>query len=112
MKDRGNAKEILLVHPDTRFRATLRQVLEEAGHRVEVVADAPAAQERLRAEPPPALLLLGDGMPPESVRRPGVPVIRLVGGASAAGETAEVAVLERPLDVDELLTTVQQHLPE
>lgn len=117
---------ILLVEDDLDVREALAEALRDAGYSVEVAADGEQALEYLRAGGRPGLILLDLMMPRMSgsefrmVQKVdpvlcGVPVVLL----SADGHMEEKArVLEahgairKPIDFEELLTTIQRFTVE
>ncbi len=117
--------ELMLVEDDPDIRETLAELLEDEGYHVAQAGDGREALERLgaQAEAPPCLILLDLMMPVMdgwTLRRrlladPGlkeVPVIVITGvadGVRRAQNLDALAVLEKPLDLERLLTLVGEH---
>jgi CheY-like chemotaxis protein len=116
---------ILLVEDDFDVRDALIPILEYEGHRVVGATNGREALERLRTGPKPSLILLDLMMPvmngtefrQEQLRDPAlasIPVV-VVSADPSASDKAKVmgaaACLEKPLDIDALLSSVRQNLP-
>ena len=114
---------VLLVDDDSDVRETMSFVLESAGYCVCTAANGLEALEHLRAEEVPCLILLDLMMPvmngwqfrAEQRRDPKVATIPLivVTGAGQAAQKAEslgaAGVLEKPVELAALLSTVQRY---
>jgi CheY-like chemotaxis protein len=121
----GPRDAILLIEDDHEIRDALRELLQDAGHRVFGARDGQEALEMLEtgAIPRPCLVLLDWVMHPMSgpeflevlQRRPDVAHLRVVviSGASnleqARSHPSVVGVLQKPFDIDELLAVAQRH---
>jgi CheY-like chemotaxis protein len=114
----GQKRTILVVEDHVDSREALCEVLRGDGYAVTPVADGAAALAYLRAQPRPALVLLDLKMPGmdgwqviETLSRdPELADVRVVvlSGASkgALPPSGAVAVVRKPIDVDDLLTAV------
>lgn len=114
------AKRILAVDDDPKIRLLLKSVLEDEGFDVNVAADGAAALRRL--EPGPCLILLDLRMPVLDGRgfidayrrqcaRP-ADIIVTTAEAQGAQVAADLAVdyLQKPFDLDALLSRVERHV--
>ena len=121
----SRGSNILLVEDDFDMRDALIPILEYEGHRVVGAANGREALERLRTGPKPSLILLDLMMPvmngaefrAEQLRDPAlasIPVV-VVSADPAARSKAKVmgavACVEKPLDIDKLLSEVRQSVP-
>jgi CheY-like chemotaxis protein len=128
MDDYGDSvgASILLVEDDFDMRDALIPILEYEGHRVVGAANGREALDQLRAGPKPSLILLDLMMPvmngtefrAELLRDPAlasIPVV-VVSADPAARSKAKVmgavGCIEKPLNIDALLSQVRQSLPE
>ena len=111
----------MVVEDDEDIREMLKLVLESYGYRVDTVADGLAGWEHLESDHQPSLIILDLMMPrmngeqflrklragPQS----SIPVV-IMSGQSGATETARDlkadAALTKPVDVDDLLSTVER----
>ena len=115
---------VLVVEDDSDIRFGLSVVLEDEGHRVLTAADGREALDRLRSNSVPPCLILLDLMMPgmdgwqfraEQQRDPAlasIPVIILSAAGDLAARTAALgaaAVLQKPINVTEMLALVQRH---
>lgn len=120
----ASQRRVLIVDDDAFARETLGRLLEGDGYNVATAANGGEALRHLQREPRPGLIVLDLMMPrvdgfafaKEQQRHPelaGIPVI--VVSASDCQRTlavsAMVARFEKPVDVAELLRTINQHLP-
>lgn len=108
---------ILIVEDDKDVRDALSEALAEAGLTVEVACDGVEGLERLRAGPPPSVILLDLRMPrlggEELLRalradpvHEHVPVISMTAGVGRLQDDEVVAHLHKPFDLDDLLGIV------
>jgi CheY-like chemotaxis protein len=114
---------ILIVNDDSSVRASLKKVLEQAGFMVDLASTAKEALVELDSGSA-RLVLLDLNLPDQNGwdileritrRSPAVPVVIITGlpGQPWAREVASVApLLEKPIDVSTLLSTIQQLLEE
>jgi len=115
--------KVLVVDDDASVRSALHQVLTDAGYDVILAADGQEALEQFASQPPD-LLILDLGLPGQSgwetferitSQNPVLPNIIITGQsdqydmASAAGVGA---LMEKPLDAEALLETMQSLLAE
>jgi CheY-like chemotaxis protein len=118
--------KILLVEDDFDLRDALIPILEYEGHQVVGAANGREALDRLRSGAKPSLILLDLMMPvmngaefrAEQLRDPAlasIPVV-VVSADPAARSKAEVmgavGCIQKPLDIDALLSQVRQRVPE
>ena len=119
-------RDILIVDDEPYVRKSIAGILEDGGYAPRDAADGAAALEAIDSGPPPALVILDvwmegsalDGMDVlEAVmhRHPEVPVIMISGHGTI--DTAVTAIkkgayefIEKPLDSDRLLLTVERAL--
>ena len=128
MEQQGDspAVSILLVEDDFDLRDALIPILEYEGHQVVGAANGREALDRLRTGAKPSLILLDLMMPvmngtefrSEQLRDPAlasIPVV-VVSADPAARSKAKVmgavGCIEKPLDIDALLSQVRQSIPE
>ena len=120
------ARDILIVDDEPYIRKSVAGILEDGGYAPRGAADGTAALEAIDSGPPPALVILDvwlegsefDGMDVlERVthRHPEVPVIMISGHgtidtAVAAIKKGAYEFIEKPLDSDRLLLTVERAL--
>lgn len=116
-------KRILIADDDASVRKSLGKVLEDEGYEITLTADGPEAIRRFESEPFD-LLLLDIGLPakngwdtfePITNRAPNFPIIIITGD----GTTYDMAVaagfgalMEKPLDVLQLLEMMKELLAE
>jgi CheY-like chemotaxis protein len=114
--ERKPERPLLVIDDDTDARASMQDVLEEAGYRVVSVANGEEALRYLRQNPPPAGILLDLFMPVmngwQFVRQvraldqlTGVPILLVTGQAPHWGYPVE-NVVKKPVDPEELLKTL------
>jgi len=121
---RGTVKEkVLIVDDDASVRESLRKVLADAGYEVALAADGREAAEQFEAGHVD-LVLLDIGLPVkngwETVEcitnhAPTLPIIVITGQANQhdmAVAAGVGALMEKPLEVNELLNTMQTLLTE
>jgi|SRR5262249_34595288 len=115
---------ILIIDDDADIRELLRIILEGEGYHVNLAADGFDALEQLKAGARPALILL-DLMTPrmdgeEFLKRlrhgpyAKTPVIIMSGHSAAekaSNELKAVCCLPKPVEFEELLTTVKRFMP-
>lgn len=118
--------DILIIDDEELVRLTLRSLLEQAGHSVREACDGLQAEEMWKAQLPDLMitdLIMPEREGIETIRvfrneYPDVPLIAISGGgrrgnddylaiASAFGATA---TLQKPFELDELLSTVDEAL--
>ncbi len=110
-------RTVLIVEDDSELRRSLAAALESNGVRVVTAAGGIEALERLRAEPPPSVVVLDlrlPGLAGEELLRSmradrrfeDVPVITMTSGVDATPEHEVVAKLRKPFDVADLLEIV------
>ncbi|MDE0202071.1 MAG: sigma-54 dependent transcriptional regulator [Rhodospirillaceae bacterium] len=120
------ARDILIVDDEPYVRKSIAGILEDGGYAPRDAADGTTALEAIDSGPPPALVILDvwiegselDGMAVlEAVmhRHPQVPVIMISGHgtidtAVAAIKKGAYEFIEKPLDSDRLLLTVERAL--
>jgi CheY-like chemotaxis protein len=116
-------KTILVIDDDPLFREGLAIILEREGYRVVLAEDGGQAVERLRASPPPDLIILDMMLPVEDgwrllARRRRDPdlaaipalVVTAIGVASAewAADLGASGYLRKPVEIDTLLAEVRR----
>ena len=116
-------KKILIADDDASVRKALGRVLEEEGYQIILVADAREALEEFEAGPVD-LLVLDIGLPIKNgwnaferitSRAPALPIVIITGKANPCDLAVAAgigAVMEKPLDVSQLLQTMQELLTE
>jgi len=116
-------KRILIVDDDASVRKALGKVLEEEGYGTMLAADGREALAWFESEPVD-LLLLDIGLPIRNgwdtferitSRAPAFPIIIITGKANQhdmAVAAGVGALVEKPLDVSQLLETIQELLAE
>ena len=120
------ARDILIVDDEPYIRKSVAGVLEDAGYAPRGAADGTAALEAIDSGPPPALVILDvwlegsefsgmDVLEAVTHRHPEVPIIMISGHGTI--DTAVTAIkkgayefIEKPLDSDRLLLTVERAL--
>jgi CheY-like chemotaxis protein len=113
---RANARRILVVEDDDDVRASIAEMLTDAGYDVVTATDGSRALEVLRADPAFALIVLDLFMPvmngwrfrEEQKREPaiaGIPVLALSARRAQAPIDAD-AVLSKPMKLTDLLEAV------
>ena len=114
---------VLLVEDDAEMRDDLAFLLQHRGFNVVTAANGREALDRMRAEGPPALLLLDLMMPvmdgwtlcAELKKDPAlkdVPVVLLSGAGDLRAEAALLdvaAYLKKPIDLEKLYSIVARH---
>jgi CheY-like chemotaxis protein len=115
----GDAGAILVIEDDAGIRETLSDFLRSEGFRVDLARDGAEGLERIAASQPDVILvdLLMPGMNGrqflarlrEDAATRSLPVV-LMTGSRLAGESgvAADAVLQKPFELDELLSTVRR----
>lgn len=118
-------RTVLVVDDDRDIREAVVDTLVEEGHEAVAVGDGGAALAWLRQQPEPGLVLLDWNMTPmnglefmnelrKEPRWSGLPVVLLTADARA-GDKAKLApfvgVLTKPVDLDDLLSTVERFCP-
>jgi CheY-like chemotaxis protein len=119
----GSEHRILVVEDDTATRVAMTMVLQGTGYTVTEAGNGQEALDQLRVAPPPCLILLDLMMPvmdgwqfrarqrqdPTLAAIP-VVVISADGGVQQKARALGAAgFLQKPIEVDELLDTVQRH---
>lgn len=116
-------KRILIADDDASVRKALGKVLENEGYNIMLAADGREALERFESEPVD-LLLLDIGLPIRNgwdtferitSQAPAFPIIIITGKANQhdmAVAAGVGALIEKPLDVAQLLKTIQELLAE
>jgi DNA-binding response OmpR family regulator len=116
-------KKILIADDDASVRKALGRVLEEEGYQVILAADGREAVEKFESGPVD-LLVLDIGLPVRNgwktferitSRAPALPIVIITGKAGPcdlAVATGFGAVMEKPLDVGQLLQTMKDLLGE
>jgi DNA-binding response OmpR family regulator len=116
-------KTILIADDDASVRKALGRVLEEEGYQIIVAADGREVLERFESGPVD-LLVLDIGLPVKNGwntferitrRAPALPIIIITGKANPCDLAVAAgfgAVMEKPLDVGQLLQTMQALLEE
>jgi DNA-binding response OmpR family regulator len=116
-------KRILIADDDASVRRALGRVLEEEGYQIILAADGHEALEKFESGPVD-LLVLDIGLPVRNgwntferitSRAPALPIVIITGKANScdlAVAAAFGAVMEKPLDVSQLLQTMQALLAE
>jgi CheY-like chemotaxis protein len=116
-------KNVLIVDDDASVRRALGKVLEEEGYAVTLAADGCEALKRFETGPVD-LLLLDIGLPIRNgwdtferitSQAPAFPIIIITGKANQhdmAVAAGVGALMEKPLDVPQLLKTIQELLVE
>jgi DNA-binding response OmpR family regulator len=116
-------KRILIVDDDASVRKALGKVLEDEGYNIMLAADGREALEQFESEPVD-LLLLDIGLPIRNgwdtferitSQAPAFPIIIITGKANQhdmAVAAGVGALIEKPLDVSQLLKTIQELLAE
>src|SRR5262245_2506657 len=113
---------ILVVDDDADMRTMLCVVLSAEGYRTMGAADGEEALQRLRSDGPPSLMLVDLMMPRMSGEDlidamtadpalAGIPVAIISGqlaGRTSAQTSRVIARLVKPVELDDLLTVVQQ----
>ena len=108
---------ILIIEDDADVREALALALADAGVAVEVAVDGMDGLARLRAGPPPSVILLDLRMPRlggeeflremrADPRHEHVPVITMTAGADPADDPEVLAHLHKPFDLESLLQIV------
>ena len=113
-------RRVLIVDDDDAIRSVICLVLSDEGFEVIEAADGAIALERVQ-EYPPSLILLDMRMPVmdgwqfatayRELPSPHAPIITMTAAVDArqwASEIGAQGVLEKPFDVDELISTVEQ----
>jgi len=122
----GSAKlggRVFVIEDDADTREMLGKVLEMEGYQVTSVGDGEDALRRLRAEPPPRVILLDLMMPgmdgwefrEEQRRDPSlarIPIVVLSADDGVERKAAALGVsgyLRKPVDLDTLIETVSRY---
>ncbi len=123
MNVEGCARTVLVVEDDTDIRDTIAEVLEDLQYRPALAADGEAALETLREmDPKPCVILLDVMMPvldglgfrerqQSDPELSGIPVVVLSAHAdarTAAQQMQATGFLKKPVQLDDLLDTVEQ----
>jgi CheY-like chemotaxis protein len=116
-------EKVLVVDDDASVRESMRKVLEDAGYKVALAADGQEAVEQFEGGHVD-LLLLDIGLPVKNGwdaferitnEAPVLPIIIITGQASQHDMAVAAgigALMEKPLDVTDLLNTMQKLLAE
>jgi CheY-like chemotaxis protein len=118
----NNAKHVLVVEDDPRWRAALARLLEKKGYLVRCAADGLEALDCLRTAPRVGVILLDLNVPVldgwEFLRRrqldpamasiPVIVVSALGEAAARGGAPGGVDYLQKPVDVEELFAAVER----
>ncbi|HZS41324.1 MAG TPA: response regulator [Polyangia bacterium] len=116
---RGSGRTIVLVEDDVDVRLSVREILEEEGYRVIALRDGMEALSVLEHVEPSMILI--DLMMPrlngwELVKRmsadtrwAAIPICIISAFANLRAPNRAVAALQKPLDLDHLLSTVATH---
>ncbi len=117
----GTTRTILLVEDEPDIRASMREALESAGHRVIAASNGREALEMLRESPKPSMILLDLMMPvmngwdfAEAVQshpqHAGIPIVVVTALTQEADRRRIVArgVLTKPVDLDRLFHVVEE----
>ena len=116
-------EKVLIVDDDASVRESLRKVLADAGYEVALAADSREAVEQFEGGRV-ALLVLDIGLPVRNGwdaferitnEAPVLPIIVITGQANQHDMTVAAgvgALMEKPLDVNQLLNTMQELLVE
>jgi CheY-like chemotaxis protein len=123
MTDAGCARTVLIVEDDVDTRSALAEVLEDGNYRLLTAENGKIALDELRAAPQPPCVILLDVMMPvmdgrefrvEQEKDPAlsnIPVVVLSAHADAVTSAAQMRAagfLKKPVDLHELLRTVEQ----
>lgn len=114
--------EILIVDDNSAVRSSLIRVLTMEGYRPVEAGNAEEAYDYLGTHPPPQAIILDvlmPGMEPSELKREieripalaRVPIILFSASSTIQAVAAEIrpfAILEKPVDVDVLLSTVER----
>src|ERR1700683_307749 len=114
-----NPCNVLIVEDDDGARTALGDIFDVEGFRVACSANGQEALDYLRKSPPPDVIILDLQMPvmdgwqfrreqKKDQRLAKVPVV-VVTAFSAPKNIDAAEILQKPLDVDELLGVVRQH---
>jgi CheY-like chemotaxis protein len=123
MKRAPDASAILLVDDDPQIRTTMRGILEEEGWQVTLACDGAEALAQLRAGLRPRVILLDltmpgmDGAQFMAHRRLDAELLQIPvylfsatrGAAERARELGAVGLLPKPVQLEYLLSVVDQH---
>lgn len=123
-ESRGGATEcVLVVDDDGGIRGVLQEILQDEGHRVESAGNGLEALRMLEADTHPCVILLDLMMPVmngwEFMSRRSemdgiskIPVIVISADANVGANATSLGAqdyLEKPIDLDRLLTTVDRY---
>jgi CheY-like chemotaxis protein len=123
MTDTGCAKTVLIVEDDSDTRSALAEVLEDGNYRLIIAENGKVALQELRAATSPPCLILLDVMMPvmdgkefrlEQEKDPvlrTIPVVVLSAHADAVASATQMGAagfLKKPVDLADLLRTVEQ----
>jgi CheY-like chemotaxis protein len=115
--------QVLIVEDDLDIRDALGQILEEEGYAVATAANGQEALDRLRAGPPPRLILLDLMMPvmngwqfrAEQRQDPtlaGIPVVVISADTNIRDKAIQLGVNEffrKPIEISGLLQTLERY---
>jgi CheY-like chemotaxis protein len=119
------AKQVLIVEDDLDIRDALGQILEDEGYAVTTAANGLEALERLRAGPPPMLILLDLMMPimngwqfrAEQQQDPTlatIPVVVISADTNIGDKANQLGVSDffrKPIEISGLLQTLARYCP-
>jgi CheY-like chemotaxis protein len=116
----GSGRRLLVVEDDPDLRAVYSSTLRIAGFDVESCADGLDALHHIENHPP-ELVVLDIGLPrisgrtvyeevASSPRTRRLPIVVVTGDPGDLRETRWLCILRKPVDLDALITTVQQCL--
>lgn len=123
MTSQGCARRVMVVDDDSDIRDAIREVLQDGNYHPVLAADGASALDELRAaEPKPCVILLDvmmpvlDGKAFRSQQRDdpqlsSIPIVVLSAHADAVAAAAEMKAegfLRKPVDLNDLLHTVEQ----
>ncbi len=114
-----DAAEVLIVEDDDSARAALGDIFNFEGFRVAYACNGKEALEYLHDSPPPCVILLDLQMPvmdgwqfrreqKKDQKLADIPVIGIT-AFDATGALDGVAILHKPIDVDNLLVAVRRY---
>jgi CheY-like chemotaxis protein len=111
---------VLIVDDDESVREALEMALQLDNHQTAMAADGVAALAWLQDHPPPCLILLDLMMPvmdgwqvqarlQKDARLAGVPVVIITAFDRDLGSAAQLPLLRKPIELDDLLNVVASH---